>query len=168
MAQKIIHGVDLTAFLWQPPQVNRWWASAIVEIDRQLRSIDDAAEFDQPGGAHVSGCTWDLWMNQYGDRLTKVERSIPSPPRWRVALSFRGPLLTALSWSRPNDFEDKVTCEPLVALVKKLATQLRFTYLDAHELRALEIPWDELQGDANLRLDWSDSPNAFNLLFYEY
>jgi hypothetical protein len=33
---------------------------------------------------------------------------------------------------------------------------------------ALEIPWDELQNNAEMRLDWSEMPNAFNLLFYEY
>lgn len=53
-------------------------------------------------------------------------------------------------------------------MVKKLAEHLCLTYLDAHELMALEIPWDELQGNAANRLDYSEMPNAFNLLFYEY
>jgi hypothetical protein len=53
-------------------------------------------------------------------------------------------------------------------MAKKLAEDLRLTYLDAHALRALEIPWEELQGNAADRLDYCEMPNAFNLLFYEY
>ncbi len=85
-----------------------------------------------------------------------------------IALSYRGPFITALSWGDLSKPEDSMTSTVLVAMAKKLAEDLRLTYLDAHELRAIEIPWDELQGDASNRLDYSEMPNAFNLLFYEY
>ena len=74
----------------------------------------------------------------------------------------------ALTGSVFSGRQHPVTSAVLVAMAKKLAEDLRLTYLDAHELRALEIPWDELQGDASNRLDYSEMPNAFNLLFYEY
>jgi len=89
--------------------------------------------------------------------------------RWRIALSYRASLITAVSWSAPEKRDDDATDPELVELAKKIAADLSpLIYMDQHELRALEIPWDELQGDANMRLDWSETPNAFNLLFYEY
>lgn len=107
-----------------------------------------------------------LWV----DSLGKGSGSVGWPPgteHWRVVLSYCGPLITALSWTAEGQSEDTTTSPRLVALAESIAAELGLTYLDAHELRHCEIPWDEMTEEADLRLDWSE-PNAFNLLFYEY
>jgi len=63
---------------------------------------------------------------------------------------------------------DKITSLTLVAMTKKWVQDSRLIYIDLQAHRALEIPWDELQGNAADRLDYSEMPNAFNLLLYEY
>ncbi|WP_286747927.1 hypothetical protein, partial [Aquabacterium sp. UBA2148] len=113
---------------------------------------------------------WHFIVKRDGSRTNHLSEEfvVGEDERWKIALSYRGPFITALSWSDLNHREDQVTSPALVAMVQKIAEDLRLTYLDAHELRALEIPWDELQGNAADRLDYSEMPNAFNLLFYEY
>jgi hypothetical protein len=164
-----VQGVELTDFLWRCTQDMPSWAYFITGIDRHLTAIEPATKVTHHGPARVSGCSWELLVDASGRGLGGQWTNWPvGAERWSVVLSYRGPLMTAISWSAPDGAEDAVTSPRLVALVRQIASEFRLKYLDAHELRAFEIPWDELQGDANLRLDWSDMPNAFNLLFYEY
>jgi hypothetical protein len=164
----VLHDFDLTSFLWRetPPAA---WAYFITGIDRRLTAIDPKAKVEHHGPGRVSGCTWGLLVDAAGCGLSEWTDDWPEgTEQWEIALSYRGPLITALSWKAYREPEDAVTSPRLVALARDIASQFHLNYLDAHELQNLEIPWDELQGDANMRLDWSDMPNAFNLLFYEY
>jgi hypothetical protein len=150
----VIGDTDLSEALWRPAQVNRDWAVVLDGVASAIREIEPAVRLEHHGPGQISGCTWDFHVNAEGKGPGRGTTPWPSSAvnRWRVALSYRGPFLTALSWSDPALPADQVT-DP---------------NLDAHELRALEIPWEELRGDAEMRLDWSDVPTGFNLLFYEY
>jgi hypothetical protein len=165
----VLRDFDLTPHLWREAQHIPEWAYFITGIDRRLIAIDPKARVGHHGPGRVSGCTWDLLVDASGRGLSQWTDEWPvGTERWEIALSYRGPLITALSWKSYHQSEETVTSAPLVALARQLASDFHLNYLDAHDLRALEIPWDELQGDANMRLDWSEMPNAFNLLFYEY
>jgi hypothetical protein len=169
MKQYQLQGVALTDFLWRCTQDMPSWAYFITGIDRRLTAIDPKAKVEHHGPRRVSGCTWGLLVDATGCGLSQWTDDWPEgTERWEIALSYRGPLITALSWKTYREPEDAVTSPRLVALARDIASQFHLSYLDAHELQNLEIPWDDLQGDANMRLDWSDMPNAFNLLFYEY
>jgi hypothetical protein len=164
-----LQGIDLSAFLWRYDQHIPSWAYFITGIDRRLTAIDHKARVRHHGPGRVSGCTWDLLVDASGRGLSEWTDEWPAgTERWEIALSYRGPLITALSWRAHLQAADTMTSPRLVALAGSIASQFNLNYLDAHELQGLEIPWDELQGDANMRLDWSEMPNAFNLLFYEY
>lgn len=162
-----IAGIDLAPWLWseRAPDV-----LSLFKIDRALHSIDSELKLSEGGPGQVSGCTWLLLAAPDGGPSKEGYESfeVGKDERWRFAASYRGPFLTALSQRDLLLREDAVTSPALVELAKRLAADLNLTYLNAHELRALEIPWDELQGNASDRLDWSEMPNAFNLLFYEY
>ena len=87
---------------------------------------------------------------------------------WRVSLSYRGPLISAVSCSGGLSHGEDISTNPkLVALCISMAAELGLSYLDVHELRACVISWDEMTEEACERLDYSDMPNAFSLLFYE-
>jgi hypothetical protein len=167
MSKHLIEDVDISAFLWREAQVTQGWTYFITGIDRRLFAIEPTVRIQHHGPCMPSGCTWNFWVDAAGKG--HGDRSWPAGvERWEVALSYRGPLITALSWSHAGQREDAVTNEKLVSLTKSLATDLGLTYLDAHKLSAYEIAWDELTAEANGRLDYADMPNAFNLLFYEY
>ncbi|XVJ69750.1 MAG: hypothetical protein HEQ39_08905 [Rhizobacter sp.] len=173
MTNYLISNIDLSKVLWLDSKVSQTWAAYLIGIDRKLHAIAASVCFEHHGPGHTSGCTWDLFVDEKGKVCDIASSPGPRWPkgvsRWRIALSYRASLITAISWSDPEKREDDVTDLKLVALAKEIATDLSpLIYMDQHELRALEIPWDELQGDANMRLDWSEMPNAFNLLFYEY
>ena len=165
-----LSGVDLTDFLWRDAQVNSAWTHFIIGIDRRLRAIEPDVFIEHHGPGRLSGCTWRMLVGADGKGCGEKKCLIwpAGAERWELTLSYRGPLITALSWRSQDESEDETTSVQLVELARELAAELRLTYLDQRELRAFEIPWDDIQGDANLRLDWSDQPNAFNLLFYEY
>jgi hypothetical protein len=165
----LLRDFDLTPFLWRETEHIPQWAYFITCIDRRLTAIHPEARVGHHGPGRVSGCTWALLVDAAGRGLGEWTDDWPEgTERWEISLSYRGPLITALSWKAYRQPEDSVTSPRLVALARDIASQFHLNYFDAHELRNLEIPWDELQGDANMRLDWSDMPNAFNLLFYEY
>jgi hypothetical protein len=158
---------DLAEYIWNDTRVHD---TTVITIDRTAVALYPKVHLSWGGPGDTSGIQWIFFVRNDG---TRTEHDVDSfvigeDEKWKIALSYRGPFITALSWHDPNNFEDKVPSPALVRLVKQLAEQLRLTYLDAHELRALEIPWDELQGNASSRLDYSEMPNAFNLLFYEY
>lgn len=160
-------GNDMSPFLWGKSQVNPEWANFIIEIDRRLHAVDPKSHVGHDGGPDLpSGCTWLLWVDAKG-KSTESPGWALGVERWKVALSYRGPLITALSWIREGEPPSDVTNSLLVALCRSLSADLGLTYLDAHELMQCEIPWDELTEEAGGRLDWSEA-NAFNLLFYEY
>lgn len=167
MTQLRIGETDLSEYLWKDTNVHD---RTLIRIDRAVVALDPKVEIGHGGPGDWSGIQWTFLARRDGSATPRNYASfcLGEDERWRIALSYRGPFITALSWRDPNNFEDKVTSPALVSLVKQLAEKLRLTYLDAHELRALEIPWDELQGNASNRLDYSEMPNAFNLLFYEY
>lgn len=167
MMELRIGDTDLSEYLWNDTHVHD---RTLMHIDRTVVALDPEVEVGHGGPGDTSGIQWTFLVRNDG---TRTEHDVDSfvigeDERWQIALSYRGPYITGLSWHDPNSFEDKVTSPALVRLVKQLAEKLRLTYLDAHELMALEIPWDELQGNASNRLDYSEMPNAFNLLFYEY
>lgn len=172
-----IGDVDLAEYIWKDEHVNDL---AAIMIDRAVVALDSEAKFHHGGPGRTSGIFWGFYVTKNGSPSprNRTNFSIDEDERWEIAMSYRGPYITALSFHgvhRPEDHPglitmvaDKITSPSLVAMTKKLAQELRLIYLDAHELRALEIPWEELQGDAANRLDYSEMPNAFNLLFYEY
>jgi hypothetical protein len=156
--------------LWKPAHVTGGWATLIERVGAALRDIEPTVRLRHHEPGQISGCTWDFYVDANARGVGARVGPWPTDAIawWRVALSFRGGLITALSWSDPDLAEDQITDPKLVRLAEKIAQELRLIYLDAHELMALEIPWEDLQGDASNRLDWSEMPNAFNLLFYEY
>jgi hypothetical protein len=162
-----IAGFDLAPYLWAQCSP---FVPELLKIDRVLYAIDPRLKFSEGGPGHVSGCSWLFLTTPEGKPSKRgyEEFVVETDERWEVAASYRGPFLTAISQRDLAQREDQTPSPALVQLVKKLAADLGLVYLDAHELRALEIPWDELQGDAEARLDYSEMPNAFNLLFYEY
>ena len=169
MTHLMIGGVDLSPYIWNDTSVQDW--PQAITIDRAVIALDPEAGVGHGGPGDWSGIHWTFLARNDGTRTEHNHDSfaIGEDERWRIALSYRGPFITALSWRDLKNCEDKVTSPALVAMVKKLAEKLRLTYLDAHQLRALEIPWDELQNDAEMRLDdYTTLPNAFTLLFYEY
>ena len=159
-------GIDLAPYLWaqRDPDV-----PSLLKIDRVLYAIDPRLKFSEGGPGQVSGCSWMFLTTPEGKPSKRgyEEFVVGTDERWTSAASYRGPFLTALSQRDLEQREDQTPSPALVQLVKKLAENLRLIYLDAHELRALEIPWEELQNNAEMRLDWSEMPNAFNLLFFE-
>lgn len=167
MTRLLVRNVDLSEYIWNGVHVHD---RSLIAIDRAVVALDQKPFLSSGGPGDISGIAWIFLVKGDGTRTTHDDASfvVGEDERWEIALSYRGPFITALSWRDPNDFEDKVTSPALVRLVKQLAEKLRLNYLDAHDLRALEIPWDELQGNAANRLDYSEMPNAFNLLFYEY
>lgn len=172
-----IRDIDLSEYIWNDENIND---SAAIMIDRAVVALDPKANFHHGGPGRTSGIFWGFYVTKKGAPTPRDRSnfSIDEDERWEIAMSYRGPYITALSHHgvhRPEDrpdlitlVMDKTTSPSLVAMTKKLAQELRLIYLDAHELMALEIPWHELQGDAADRLDYSEMPNAFNLLFYEY
>lgn len=162
-----VRGVDLSEYIWNDTNVHD---VTLITIDRAIMALGRDVRLTFGGPGDTSGIAWHFIVNHDGSRTNhrSEEFVVGQDERWKIALSYRGPFITALSWSDLNQPEDQVTSPALVTMVQKLAEGLRLTYLDAHELRALEIPWDELQGNAADRLDYSEMPNAFNLLFYEY
>lgn len=167
MKKYLVSNIDISEYLWSDRNKHE---PSLLKTDRVVCSLDSNPHFDRHPPAENSGCSWTFLAKRDGTRTAHDDASfvVGEDERWQIALSYRGPFITALSWSDLDKREDQVTSPALVSMVKKLADDLRLTYLDAHELRALEIPWDELQGNAEARLDWSEMPNAFNLLFYEY
>lgn len=167
MTKLCIGDVDLSEYIWRDTKVHD---RTLMRIDRTVVALDPEVDVGHGGPGDWSGIQWIFLVKRDGTRTDHDDSTfvIGEDERWLIALSYRGPFITALSWRDLNDSEDKVTSPALVTMVEKLAKDLRLTYLDAHELRALEIPWDELQGNASDRLDYSEMPNAFNLLFYEY
>ncbi len=167
MTELRIGETDLSEYIWNDTNVHD---VTLISIDRAVMALGRDVRLTFGGPGDTSGIAWHFIVNRDGTRTdhTSEEFVVGEDERWKIALSYRGPFITALSWHDPNNFEDKVTSPALVSLVRQLAEKLHLTYLDAHELRALEIPWDELQGNASNRLDYSEMPNAFNLLFYEY
>jgi hypothetical protein len=160
-------GIDLAPYLWAQCSP---FVPELLKIDRVLYAIDPRLKFSEGGPGHVSGCSWLFLTTPEGKPSKRgyEEFVVGTDERWEVAASYRGPFLTALSWTDIAVSADKITSPALVAMTKKLAQELGLVYFDAHELMALEIPWDELQGNAEMRLDFSEMPSAFNLLFYEY
>lgn len=167
MKKYLISDVDVSEYLWNNCNKHE---PTLLRIDRTVCAIDSKPFFDRHPPGENSGCSWTFLAKRDGSQTTHDDASfvVGEDERWRIALSYRGPFITALSWRDIDNREDVVTSPVLVDMVKKLAQDLGLTYLDAHELRDLEIPWDELQNDAEMRLDWSEMPTAFNLLFYEY
>lgn len=167
MTRLFIGNVDLSEYIWNDRHVHD---RSLIAIDRAVVALNPKPFLNRGGPGDISGIAWFFLVRADGTRTTHDDASFVAgeDERWEIALSYRGPFITALSWRDIDKREDAVTSPALVAMVKKLADDLRLTYLDAHELRALEIPWDELQGNAADRLDYSEMPNAFNLLFYEY
>jgi hypothetical protein len=167
MTELSIGDTDLSEYIWNDTHVHD---TTLITIDRAVVALFPKVHLSWGGPGDTSGIQWAFLVKRDGT-CTDHDCSnfvVGEDEKWKIALSYRGPFITALSWRDLNTFEDKITSPALVAMVKKLAEKLRLTYLDAHELRALEIPWDELQGNAADRLDYSEVPNAFNLLFYEY
>ncbi|MGC4396391.1 hypothetical protein [Hydrogenophaga sp. T2] len=172
-----IGDIDLSEYVWQPTHVHD---RTVIRIDRAVMALDPEAEISNGGPGERSGIQWSFLVTKNGQPTPRKlqEFLTGEDEQWQIALSYRGPLITAISFqgerragNRPDLIHmmaDKVTSPALVAMTKKLADDLRLVYLDAGELMALEIPWDELQGNAADRLDYSEMPNAFNLLFYEY
>ncbi len=170
-------GVDLSEYLWNDTRVHDM---TLIKIDRAVVSMNPKVHVSVGGPGDTSGIQWTFIVEKDGTRTDRDYSTfvVGKDEQWKIALSYRGPLITALSYQGEHRIGDRadmitmvadqVTSPALVAMTKKLAEALRLFYLDAHELRALEIPWDELQGNAADRLDYSEMPNAFNLLFYEY
>ncbi len=163
----------VTASLWNARQVHPFWAKAIDSIGSVLRELEPSVRISHHGPGEESGCTWQIYVDAAGKGVGA--RTGPWPRSaagaWEVALSYRGPLITALSWSHPDRAEDVVTDARLVRFVTGIAADLGLTYADAHDLRRCVIPWetpDDLPPEVMNRLDWSSEANAFNLLFYEY
>jgi hypothetical protein len=161
-----IGDVDISTFLWRASQGSAGWTHFIVGIDRRVYAIEPKVRIQHQGPCEYSGCFWDFWVDSHGQGSGSVGWP-PGTEHWRVVLSYRAPLITALSWACEGQSEDTITSPRLVSFAKSIATEVGLIYLDAHELRHCEIPWDEMTEEADLRLDWSE-PNAFNLLFYEY
>lgn len=167
MTDLCVGGVDLSEYIWNDTNVHD---VTLITIDRAIVALGRDVRLTFGGPGDTSGIAWHFIVNCDGSRTdhSTEEFVAGEDERWEIALSYRGPFITALSWSDLNQRANQVTSPALVFIVKKLAEDLRLTYLDAHKLMALEIPWDELQGNAVDRLDYSELPNAFNLLFYEY
>lgn len=167
MSQYVIAGIDLTHWLWEKCSPN---VRSLIKIDRALYAIDQRLKFSEIGPGQISGCTWLLVTTPSGKRSESGYESFQPgiDERWELAASYRGPFLTAISQRDLSKREDRETSPALVELAQQLANELNLVYLDAHELRAMEIPWEDLQGDSANRLDYSEMPSAFNLLFYEY
>lgn len=157
---------DVYEALWCPAIQNE---ETIERLSLALRRIESAVVPEHHGPGQESGCTWSFFVDAKGNGLG------PGPGAWphdavrlcQVAFSYRGPFLTALSWNDPRFMPEAPTDPLLVTQVKQIGLTLNLEYLDAWQLLAWEIPWDELKGDASMRLDSSEMPNAFNLLFYE-
>lgn len=167
MTNFCVGGVDISEYIWNETHVHD---TTLITIDRAAVSMYPKVRLSWGGPCDTSGIQWIFFAKNDGTRTDHDETNFVEgeDEKWEIALSYRGPFITALSWSDLNRSADSVTSPALVAMVKKMAEELRLTYLDAHELMDLEIPWDELQNDAEMRLDWSEMPTAFNLLFYEY
>jgi hypothetical protein len=165
----MINKASLYEALWQSAQVSPDWATAIDGVACSLREVEPTVRLGHRGPGQISGCVWTLYVD--GDGRGRGPRAGGWPDgaiaMWEVALSYRAPLITALSWSDPRLAADEMTCPRLVGLVQGMARTLGLTYVDAREMGEWEIPWDELKGDAELRLDYSETATAFNLLFYE-
>lgn len=160
-------GIDLSEYIWNDTNVHD---VTLLTIDRAIVALGRDVRLNFGGPGDTSGIAWHFIVHRDGTRTDhKTEEFVVGEDeRWEIALSYRGPFITALSWRELNQRADQLTSPALASMVKKLAEDLRLTYLDAYELMALKIPWDELQGNASNRLDYSETPNAFNLLFYEY
>lgn len=167
MTQLRIGTTDLAEYIWNETHVHD---VTLITIDRAVMALGRDVRLTFGGPGDTSGIAWHFIVKRDGSRTDhgSEEFVVGEDERWEIALSYRGPFITALSWHDLSQPADQVTSPALVCMVKKLAEDLRLTYLDAHELMALEIPWDELEGNASNRLDYSEMPNAFNLLFYEY
>lgn len=158
---------DLSDHIWNDTHVHD---ATLITIDRAVVRLDPKVRVSFGGPGDTSGITWRFIVQKDGSPSLHERDAFTKgvDEKWEISLSYRGPLITAISWQNPDEPEDMSTSPALVAMAQKLADDLRLTYLDAHELMALEIPWDELQGNAADRLDYCEMPNAFNLLFYEY
>lgn len=167
MTKLHIGATDLSEYIWNDTNVHD---VTLLTIDRAVIALGRDVRLTFGGPGDTSGIAWHFIVKRDGSKAdhSSEEFVVGEDERWKVALSYRGPFITALSWPSLSQRADQVTSPALVCMVKKLAEHLCLTYLDAHELMALEIPWDELQGNAANRLDYSEMPNAFNLLFYEY
>lgn len=162
-----IGDVDLSEYIWNDTHVHD---TSVITIDRAAVSMHAEVHLSFGGPGDTSGIAWTFLARRDGTRTSHDDSTFAAgeDEKWKIALSYRGPFVTALSWSDLDNPPDQLTSPALVAMVKKLAERLRLHYLDAHELMALEIPWEELQGNASSRLDYCEMPNAFNMLFYEY
>lgn len=167
MTNLCLGGVDLSEYIWNDTRVHD---TTVITIDRATVAMHPKVHLSFGGPGDTSGIAWTFLAKRDGTRTDHDDDTfeIGEDEKWKIALSYRGPFITALSWRDPNQREDQVTSPALVAMTEKLAERLRLHYLDAHDLMTLEVPWDELQGNAADRLDYSEMPNAFNLLFYEY
>lgn len=160
------------ASLWNARHVHPFWATAIDGVGRALRVLHPLVRIYHHGPGEESGCTWKVYVNASGQAVELFPNPWPSDAAhlWEISLSYRGPLITASSWSDPDRGPDAATDLKLVRFVMDVATQLGLVYVDAHSLRNCVVPWegpDDLPTEAMNRLDWSTEANAFNLLFYE-
>lgn len=142
----------------------------VEKLTRFIRRVDLAAFASHVGPGQISGCIWNLFIDENGRGCGAGMGPWPrsAVKAWQICYSYRAPLITALSWSEPGKKEDEPADPQLIAFARSAADELGLLFVDAHQLQALDIPWGELPPDAELRLDWSNKATGFNLLFYEY
>lgn len=84
-------------------------------------------------------------------------------------MSFRGPLLAVLDRAYTGEFFEtcSVTDGELVAWANNLAAEFNLHLVEAAELLAWQVDAEEMTQEMWCRLDYTDRPSAFQLLFSE-
>jgi hypothetical protein len=123
-----------------------------------------------------SGPQWEITFDSMGKhvadpRFSKIVQDFTGYRSWEIVASGRAPLLSVVErvcqpdswWSQPlNPIDPK-----LYAWARELCQEFDLEYIDAAELMAWKVDPDILTEEMLFRMDYTDDPNAFQLLFHE-
>jgi hypothetical protein len=126
-------------------------------------------------GPRDSGILWDIEFDSFGLHVPSSLLDHPSTrPRatrkWEIGMSFRGPLFVASEWSindgRVHEINPQLGVD-LLAWAQALASRFGLSYVEGAELMAWQVDAEQMTEEMWGRLDHTDYPNAFQLLFSE-
>jgi hypothetical protein len=153
------------------------------EVDRAVRARFPLAHGPRPEavgdarfyGGGDSGARWLIVFDAQGQHVMLPalnpdgEGDTVGFRKWDIALSCRVPVL---AWSERVQtgalWEVVSEADPaLIAWANALAQQFELRCVDAEELWAWKVDPQTLTEEMWMRLDYTDDPSAFQLLFYE-
>jgi hypothetical protein len=126
-------------------------------------------------GGGSSGSHWLIVFNRQGEHVIlpalkpEGEGNTSGYREWEIALSCRGPILTASEQIQGGTaWEFAAEMDPtLASWARALAQQFGLHYVDAAELLAWQVDPATMTEEMQMRMDYTDNPSAFQLLFYE-